>query len=94
MIAPEETTRFVIDWTQTFGEIPSGDYYMEVTVLDVFDRASVHPLLVKYQYSQRHGIEFSQFLQHARILVGRDVQRGADRGNSPRDEVLKMVFKR
>ena len=42
----------------------------------------------------RHGIKLRQLLQHARELIGRDVQRGAEHGDAARHEVAEMVFKR
>lgn len=55
----DTTERVVLDWSETIGELPSGSYIMEVTVLDVFDKESVHPLIVKYQYSQNHQTELT-----------------------------------
>lgn len=55
----DTTERVALDWSEAIGELPSGSYIMEVTVLDVFDKDSVHPLIVKYQYSQNHKIELT-----------------------------------
>lgn len=53
------TERVALDWSETLGELPAGNYIMEVMVLDYFDRSTVHPLIVKYQYSQSHRMEFT-----------------------------------
>lgn len=53
------TERVDLNWLDTLGELPAGNYIMEVMVLDYFDRSTVHPLIVKYQYSQSHRIEFT-----------------------------------
>lgn len=59
VIEQDTTGRVTLDWSETIGELPSGKYAVTVTVLDDFDKETVHPLLVKYQYHQDHTVEFT-----------------------------------
>ena len=54
----DATGRVALDWSESIGTLPAGKYMIIVSVLDVFDRESVHPLIVKYQYHQNHTVEF------------------------------------
>ena len=55
----DATGRVALDWAESIGTLPAGKYMILVSVLDVFDRESVHPLILKYQYHQNHTVEFT-----------------------------------
>ena len=54
----DATGRVALDWAESIGTLPAGKYVIIVSVLDVFDGETVHPLTVKYQYHQDHTIDF------------------------------------
>ena len=48
-----------IDWEDEYGVLPSGNYTMFIYVQDIFDAASVHPLMDDFSDNQIYWIEFS-----------------------------------
>ena len=64
---------------------------LHVTMALRDELAAVRP---RRERPAREGIELVQLLQKMRILVGRDIQRGAERRHAACNEVVEMVFKR
>ena len=52
-------TEIPIKWAEEFGSLPSGDYQILFYVLDIFDDASVHPLMEDYHIRQAYSIAFT-----------------------------------
>lgn len=52
-------TEIPIKWEEEFGSLPSGDYQILFYVLDIFDDASVHPLMEDYHIRQAYSIAFT-----------------------------------
>lgn len=53
------TTTISIDWYDYYGELPSGNYKLDLSVQDKFDESQVHPLMVDYYDIYNYGLEFS-----------------------------------
>lgn len=53
------TTTISIDWSDYHGELPSGNYKLDLSVQDKFDESQVHPLMVDYYDIYNYGLEFS-----------------------------------
>lgn len=44
----EGITELTVDWTDVYGELPSGEYELMLDIIDRFDEDQVHPLMVDY----------------------------------------------
>lgn len=55
----DDTTTFAIDWTQWYGELPSGEYVLLLDVYDVFEPEQVPPLTVDFHTRQQYPIPFT-----------------------------------
>ncbi len=51
-------TQIDIDWSQTYGTLPEGEYELILAIRDVFDPAQVHPFMRDYADKQNYGIPF------------------------------------
>lgn len=52
-------TSFTIDWTETFGALPSGTYQLILYIEDIYEDAEVHPLLKNYHDLQLYEMWFT-----------------------------------
>lgn len=52
------TTIINIDWSEYYGELPSGNYTLELYVKDEFSEDQIHPLMVDYYDLWCYEIEF------------------------------------
>lgn len=58
-ITPDSTTSFTIDLSQWYPlPLESGAYSWNLTVKDVYDQNTLHPLMRKYQDRQQYTMEF------------------------------------
>lgn len=53
------TTTFAIDWTQWYGELPSGEYIFLLDIFDLFEPEQVPPLTVDFHDRQLYNITFT-----------------------------------
>lgn len=53
------TTQLQLDWTDSYGTLPSGDYVLWLYVNDIFDESQLHPLMRDYHDLQIYPVEFS-----------------------------------
>lgn len=58
-ISMNGTTETTIDWTDTFGPLPVGDYYLDLSIKDYYDESSVHPLMRDYYDEQDYFVDFN-----------------------------------
>lgn len=59
VITQNGTTEILLDWTEIYGELPSGEYFMMPSVEDIYDESQIHPLIVKYKNEQSYRIIFT-----------------------------------
>ena len=59
VITQNGTTEIQLDWTEVYGELPSGEYYIFPGVDDIYDESQIHPLIVKYKESQHSPVIFT-----------------------------------
>lgn len=52
-------TTIALDWTDIYGQLPSGTYQLALNVIDHFEEADVHPLMQDYHDWQQYTIDFS-----------------------------------
>lgn len=52
-------TTITLDWTDVYGQLPSGTYQLTLNVIDHFEEADVHPLMQDYHDWQQYTIDFS-----------------------------------
>jgi len=52
----EGSFRFHLDWSEAYGEVPSGEYDIVFLVLDRFDETQVHPLMEDYTDYQSYEL--------------------------------------
>lgn len=52
-------TTITLDWTDIYGQLPSGTYQLALNVIDHFEEADVHPLMQDYHDWQQYTIDFS-----------------------------------
>lgn len=52
------STELALDWNGYFGELPSGNYTLDLYIEDKYDDSQVHPLMVNYHDRQAYVIEF------------------------------------
>lgn len=56
---PSDTkSQFTVDWSQIYGELPSGNYIFSLYIQDVFDETQVHPLMKDFGTRQTYDITF------------------------------------
>lgn len=48
----ENSTVVEIDWTEFFGELPSGEYTISLSIFDIFDKSQLHPLMDDFHHWQ------------------------------------------
>lgn len=53
------STTVTLDWTDVYGQLPSGTYQLTLNIVDHFEEADVHPLMQDYHDWQQYTIEFS-----------------------------------
>lgn len=51
-------TLYTLDWSETWGALPSGTYQISVEVRDVYDESQMHPLIRKFHNGQFYGLDF------------------------------------
>ena len=58
-IAMDGACQLTFDWSECYGDLPSGTYYLMLWVYDVYDESQLNPLVDKFQDMQLHDIEFT-----------------------------------
>lgn len=53
------STELVISWTDTFGQLESGNYRVQIDIQDIFDPEQLHPLMQDFTERQGYQIEFT-----------------------------------
>lgn len=53
------TTTFTIDWTECYGALPSGEYWLDLDIHDLFEKEQVPPLSVDFHDWQIYSIPFT-----------------------------------
>lgn len=53
------TTEITIDWSEYYGDLPSGDYQLLLDLEDVYDESNIHPLMTNYYDLMNFLVEFS-----------------------------------
>lgn len=48
-----------INWQDTYGDLPPGDYTLHLYIYDTYDEAEIHPLIRKYCHGQYFEIPFT-----------------------------------
>lgn len=51
--------QITIDWTSVAGTLNAGNYYVKLTVSDIYDQSKVHPLMMNYYDKQSYNIAFA-----------------------------------
>lgn len=51
--------QITIDWTSAAGTLNTGNYYVKLTVSDIYDQSKVHPLMTNYYDKQSYNIAFA-----------------------------------
>ena len=59
VITQNGATEIQLDWTEVYGELPAGEYFMMPNVEDIYDESQIHPLIVKYKNTQSYRITFT-----------------------------------
>lgn len=52
-------TTITLDWTDVYGQLPSGTYQLALNIIDHFEEADVHPLMQDYHDWQQYYFDFS-----------------------------------
>lgn len=55
----EGTTQIAIDWTDVYGELPSGDYLISLWIYDRFTKSQVHPLMDDFHDWWLYSVTFT-----------------------------------
>lgn len=55
----EEESLLSIDWTESFGTLDKGSYYIYLYIQDLYDEADIHPLMINFQDKQCYRIDFT-----------------------------------
>lgn len=55
----EGMTTFSIDWTECYGSLPKGDYYLDLDIYDLFEPEQVPPLSADFHDWQGYSIPFT-----------------------------------
>lgn len=58
-LSRDTTTQFTIEWTDFFGELSKGNYALSLSIIDVFDKTAVHPLMEDFQGRLTYRIDFT-----------------------------------
>lgn len=58
-IALNEVSEFTLDWSEELGDLPSGDYYIRIFVLDKYKEDQLHPYQKKYTDNMSYNILFT-----------------------------------
>lgn len=58
-IEQNTSSRFTIDWTDTYGELDSGAYFLELHIQDIYDESQVPPLTDNFYDMQEYYIPFT-----------------------------------
>lgn len=53
------SSQITINWTDTHGAIPSGEYILRIHLLDIFDESTVHPLMDDFSNKLYYDVPFS-----------------------------------
>lgn len=53
------TTTFTIDWTAWYGSLPSGTYFLDLDIRDLFEPEQLHPLMVDFHDRQLYPVSFT-----------------------------------
>lgn len=56
-IAMDGTCQFSVDWSETYGDLPSGTYRLYLWVYDIYDESQLHPLMDDFQDWQVLDVE-------------------------------------
>ena len=56
-IAMDGTCQFTLDWSECYGELPSGSYYLNLWIYDIYDESQLHPLMDNFQDWQVLDVE-------------------------------------
>ncbi len=56
-IAMDGTCQFSVDWSETYGDLPSGTYRLYLWVYDIYDESQLHPLMDDFQDWQVLNVE-------------------------------------
>lgn len=59
VIPKDDTTTITIDWTQVYGTVSNGNYYILLNIRDEFDHDMLHPLMKNFYNIQTYRIDFS-----------------------------------
>ena len=52
-------TEIIINWTDAYGDLPSGEYLLDLTFVDVYSASDVHPLMRNYYDDMGYLLEIS-----------------------------------
>lgn len=58
IISRDTVSEITLDWTDIYGELPPGDYWMSLRVRDAYDPADTHPVMSKFESRQSYTIPF------------------------------------
>lgn len=58
-IEQNTNSQFTIDWTDTYGELASGDYFIELHIFDIYEESQIHPLTDNFYDTQEYYLPFS-----------------------------------
>lgn len=59
IISRDTVSEITLDWTDIYGELPPGDYWMSLRVRDAYDPADTHPIMSKFESRQSYAIPFT-----------------------------------
>lgn len=59
VLTRDDTTRITIKWKDFYGNLPKGNYVLDLGIRDEFDQADVHPLMEDFQTGLWYRIEFT-----------------------------------
>lgn len=48
-----------LDWTELYGELPSGSYIIRIEISDIYEQAQMHPLMNNYYDVQTYELTFT-----------------------------------
>ena len=51
------TCQFSVDWSDTYGDLPSGTYRLYLWVYDIYDESQLHPLMDDFEDWQMLDVE-------------------------------------
>lgn len=58
-IAMNSSCQFTIDWSESYGTLPSGDYSLYLWVSDIYDETQLHPLMENFRDWQLFCLGFT-----------------------------------